>query len=98
MHVHSAAAQTAGNVQLEKTVPFSVLLVYIANSVNAAFTSTGATDCSWARAVVGLGFPTATMLQEAAAEPTRHFSAVSVLPAVLHGSQQDYLRHFLKGF
>ncbi len=28
-------------------------------------------------------FPTATMLQEAAAEPTRYFSAASVLPSVL---------------
>lgn len=41
-------------------------------------------------------FPTATMLQEAAAEPTRHFTAASVLPSVLHDPQQDYLRHFLK--
>ena len=41
-------------------------------------------------------FPTATMLQEAAAEPTTHFTAASVLPSVLHDPQQDYLRHFLK--
>ena len=41
-------------------------------------------------------FPTATMLQEAAAEPTRRFTAASVLPSVLHDPQQDYLRHFLK--
>jgi len=43
-------------------------------------------------------FPTATMLQEAAAEPTRYFSAAPVLPSVLYDSQQDYLRHFLKDF
>ena len=43
-------------------------------------------------------FPTATMLQEAAAEPTRHFSAASVLPFVLYDPQQDYLRHFLEEF
>ena len=36
------------------------------------------------------------MLQEAAAEPTRRFTAASVLPSVLHDPQQDYLRHFLK--
>ena len=43
-------------------------------------------------------FPTATMLQEAATEPTRHFSAASVLPSVLYDPQHDYLRHFLKDF
>ena len=52
MHIHTAAAQTAGNVQLEKTVPFCILLVYIAASVGVASTSRGATACSWARAVV----------------------------------------------
>ena len=46
MHIHTAAAQTAGNVQLEETVPFCMLHVYIADSVGAASTCTGATACS----------------------------------------------------
>ena len=46
MHIHTAAAQTAGNVQLEETVPFCILLAYIADSVGAASTSRGATACS----------------------------------------------------
>ena len=38
------------------------------------------------------------MLQEAAAEPVRHFTAASVLPSLLYDPQQDYLKHTLKDF